>query len=126
MRTELQELADRYVNLALPENGGAICSVSDEFFADLHDWYESAAPANGRVIEPLEVSNRLSDDLQSLAQDVKQAGDVLKEETERQDFIAAHDRLIGLASEIHHWHRQLQQELFYTELKKCNSFFIFK
>jgi len=87
--------------------------VCDEFFADLHDWYESAAPANGRVIEPLEVSNRLSADLQSLAEEMKQAGDVLKEETERQDFIAAHDRLVGLASEIHHWHRQREQETVY-------------
>ncbi len=30
---ERPEFADKYVNLALPENGGAICSVSDEFFA---------------------------------------------------------------------------------------------
>lgn len=31
--SELQDLADSWVNLALPEHGGAICSVSDEFFA---------------------------------------------------------------------------------------------
>ncbi len=30
---KLSGLAERYVNLALPEHGGAICSVSDEFFA---------------------------------------------------------------------------------------------
>ena len=31
--TEVQELAAKYINLASPEHGGAICSVSDEFFA---------------------------------------------------------------------------------------------
>jgi len=31
--TELKKLQDTCVNLALPERGGAICSVSDEFFA---------------------------------------------------------------------------------------------
>jgi allantoicase len=31
--TELRQIADKYVNLALPENGAAICSVSDDFFA---------------------------------------------------------------------------------------------
>lgn len=30
---EQPEFADKFVNLALPEQGGAICSVSDEFFA---------------------------------------------------------------------------------------------
>ena len=30
---KLQEYADNYVNLALPEHGAAICSVTDDFFA---------------------------------------------------------------------------------------------
>ena len=29
----MSDLSEKYVNLALPEHGGAICSVSDEFFA---------------------------------------------------------------------------------------------
>jgi allantoicase len=31
--TELQQVSENYINLALPGNGAAICSVSDDFFA---------------------------------------------------------------------------------------------
>jgi len=83
------------------------CRVaSDEFFADLLDWRESKAPSNGRVSQPLEVTNRLSRELQALAREVKRAGDAQNEETERQDFISAHDRLIALAGELNTWHGQ--------------------
>jgi ATP-dependent DNA helicase DinG len=41
-----------------------------------------------------------------LARGVKLAGDAIKQETERQDLIASHDRLVGLAGELHAWHTQ--------------------
>ena len=80
--------------------------AADDFFADLTDWQESKAPPNGRVSQPLETSNRLSTELQSLAREVKRAGDAQNEESERQDFIASHDRLAALAGELKSWHRQ--------------------
>lgn len=80
--------------------------VADEFFADLLDWQESKAPANGRVSQPLGITNHLSAELQKLAREVKKVGDAKTEDTERQDYIAAHDRLIALASEVNSWHRQ--------------------
>jgi len=80
--------------------------AADEFFADLIDWRESKAPSNGRVGLPLDISNRLSSELQTLAREVKKAGDAQNEESERQNFIAAHDRLIALAGELNTWHRQ--------------------
>ena len=43
-----------------------------------------------------------------LAQQVKAAGKKLSEETEQQDFIAAHDRLMALAGEIEAWRTQAQ------------------
>lgn len=83
------------------------CRVaSDDFFADLTDWRESKAPSNGRVSQPLNVANRLSSELLALAREVKKAGDAQNEETERQDFIASHDRLALLAGELSTWHRQ--------------------
>jgi len=83
------------------------CRVAaDDFFADLMDWKTSKAPANGRVGQPLSVANRLSGELQSLAREVKRAGDAQNEETERQDFIASHDRLTTLAGELNTWHHQ--------------------
>ncbi len=80
--------------------------MADEFFADLMDWKEAKAPPNGRLSQPLNVSNRLSGELQALAREVKRAGDAQDEETERQDFIASHDRLVALAGELNAWHRQ--------------------
>jgi len=80
--------------------------ASDEFFADLLDWRESKAQPNGRLSQPLDVKNRLSSELQSLARQVKRAGDAQNEETQRQDFISAHDRLLVLAGELNTWHRQ--------------------
>ncbi len=81
--------------------------VSDEFFADLLDWHEAKAPSNGRVSSPLDIANHLSGELQKLARGLKQGGDAQREETDRQDFIAAHDRLIGLSGELNAWHRQM-------------------
>ena len=80
--------------------------VADEFFADLLDWQEAKAPSNGRVIAPLDIQNQLSGELQKLAREVKRVGDMQQEDTERQDYIAAHDRLIALAGELNFWHRQ--------------------
>lgn len=80
--------------------------TSDEFFADLLDWQEDKAPANGRVIAPLEIKNPLSGELQKLAREVKRVGSGMKDETDKQDYISAHDRLIALAGELNSWHRQ--------------------
>jgi ATP-dependent DNA helicase DinG len=79
---------------------------ASEFFADVWEWKSQSAPANGRVSAPLDVPNKLGAELLELARGVKLAGDAIKEETERQDFTAAHDRLIGLAGELNAWHGQ--------------------
>jgi ATP-dependent DNA helicase DinG len=80
--------------------------TSDEFFADLLDWQEDKAPTNGRVIAPLEIKNPLSGELQKLAREVKRVGSAMKDETDKQDYISAHDRLIALSGELNSWHRQ--------------------
>ncbi len=80
------------------------CRVAaDEFFADLTDWKESKAPSNGRVGQPLNITNRLGGELLVLARELKKAGDAQNEESERQDFIAAHERLTVLAGELNTW-----------------------
>jgi ATP-dependent DNA helicase DinG len=81
--------------------------AASEFFADLWEWKSQTAPPNGRVAAPLNVPNKLSPDLLELARGVKQAGDAIQDETERQDFTAAHDRLVGLVGELNAWHGQL-------------------
>lgn len=81
--------------------------AASEFFADVWEWKSTAAPANGRVSAPLDVKNRLSPELLELARGVKQAGDAIKDEAERQDFTSAHDRLVGMAGEVAAWHTQM-------------------
>jgi ATP-dependent DNA helicase DinG len=81
--------------------------AASEFFADVWEWRSRGdSPKNGRVVEPLAVANSLSRELRELAQGVKQASAPLKQETEKQDLVAAHDRLTALAGEVDAWHRQ--------------------
>jgi ATP-dependent DNA helicase DinG len=93
------------------------CRVtSDEYFADLWQWRDSSLPANGRIVEPLTIPNRLSPELQVLARDLKRVGKSLPEETDRQDFFAAHDRLASLAGELAEWHgQQLESAVYWIE-----------
>jgi ATP-dependent DNA helicase DinG len=96
---------------------------ADTFFADVLDWHMSHSRAvesnradtrrpsqglNGpvRVHETSIVANHLSPELQLLATQVKAAGKKLSEETDQQDFLAAHDRLIALAAELETWRTQ--------------------
>jgi ATP-dependent DNA helicase DinG len=98
---------------------------ADMFFGDLWQWRTEfplpnrEGPGEGsphtrsatkpiRVRQPNIVPNRLSAELQQLAQQVKAAGKKLSDETEQQDFIAAHDRLLALAGEIELWRTQAQ------------------
>jgi ATP-dependent DNA helicase DinG len=103
--------------------------LADEFFADLVDWRsrtplpfrvargEPSRTGQGegsknnrplRVREPNIVTNHLSPELDKLARDIKAAGKKLDDESEQQDFLAAHDRLIALAAEIETWRTQSQ------------------
>lgn len=81
---------------------------ADMFFGDLFEWRSRHAPRNGRVNEVGIVANHLSSDLETLARQLKTAGGKLREESEQQDFIAAHDRLMGLAGELEMWRMQAQ------------------
>jgi ATP-dependent DNA helicase DinG len=104
---------------------------ADVFFGDLWQWrnnfplpsregpgegishHTSTATKPLRVTAPGVVANRLSGELQALAHQVKSAGKRLSEETEQQDFIAAHDRLVALAGEIEVWRTQSQSGAVY-------------
>ncbi len=81
---------------------------ADMFFGDLFEWRAQHAAKNGRVSEAGIVANHLSADLETLARQLKTAGGKLREESEQQDFIASHDRLMGLAGEIEMWRMQAQ------------------
>jgi ATP-dependent DNA helicase DinG len=101
--------------------------LADDFFADLYDW---RAKSNSsfregqrggsrpdtrpvRVHDPNMVANHLSPELDVLAQQVKAAGKKLSEESEQQDFFAAHDRLTAMAAELEMWRNQAQKGAVY-------------
>ncbi len=97
--------------------------LADTFFGDLYDWRSQqglsktdrrqppAQPESSRPIRVREsgiVANHLSPELEVLAHQVKAAGKKLSEESEQQDFISAHDRLLALAGELELWRTQAQ------------------
>jgi ATP-dependent DNA helicase DinG len=110
--------------------------LADTFFADLLDWRskfplpfkegggKGSTPRNPRaqatsdskplcVTDPGIVANHLSPELELLARQVKLAGKKLSEESEQQDFLAAHDRLLVLANELETWRIQSQEGTVY-------------
>jgi ATP-dependent DNA helicase DinG len=108
--------------------------LADDFFADLFDWRnkfpmafreglrEGSSQGTNRGQPPSKpirvseagiVANHLSPELESLARQVKLAGKKLSVESEQQDFFAAHDRLVALASEIETWRTQAQKGAVY-------------
>ena len=80
--------------------------ASDEFFGDIFQWSQEQKTSNHRVHAPEIVENNLTPTLTRLAQQVRGDADRLENETDRQDLISAHERLIALAGEIEKWRMQ--------------------
>ncbi|HMO87443.1 MAG TPA: helicase C-terminal domain-containing protein, partial [Lacipirellulaceae bacterium] len=93
--------------------------AANEYFADLWDWRTQSAPTNGRVHAELPFANRLSAELVALARSIKQASGAIAQETDRQDFTAAHDRLLALAGEVSAWHsKQVTGAVYWVEARE--------
>ncbi len=85
----------------------------DDLFADLEDWRQAHARANGRFDHPPELSNRLSPKLDQLAQTVRRDALKIEKAEERQDFLAAADRLTALGASLEAWRRQESSDCVY-------------
>jgi ATP-dependent DNA helicase DinG len=79
---------------------------ADEFFQSVHEHLTYKGEKNGRVSQTDIVPNELSPALDRLAQLVKMHGNKLTEESQRQDFLAAHGRLTAISAELELWRRQ--------------------
>ncbi len=91
-----------------------VCRVAaDEFFADLWEWGTRHGPKNGRVTEPNITGPGLATELQVLARKLKAGANAINDEVERQDYVAAHDRLVGLAGDIESWRTQGEDDSVY-------------
>lgn len=80
--------------------------AADDFFGELWEWAVRHGPDNGRVETPELVGPTLSSELLVLARKVKRAGDGFDNDVDRQDYTAAHARLVGLAGAIEAWRTQ--------------------
>lgn len=81
--------------------------LARQFFDDaflLHS--KGGQQTNGRVSEPGGLANHLSPALLSLARKIKRHGQDIEPEEQRQDFIAAGNRLEALAGQLELWCRQ--------------------
>jgi len=76
---------------------------AENFFYDLADWLAAHPQGNGRVREPGILENTLSGELDTLAKQVRIEGGKVEDESQRQDFISASNRLNGLADELDRW-----------------------
>ena len=82
----------------------AECLVTMEnFFQDASSYLESHSRKSGRVDQVQPFANPLSPQLIALSQKIRQAAAPLEEDTHRQDFVSAADRLLALAGEIDQW-----------------------
>ncbi len=81
-------------------------AAADEFFGALWEWGAQQGPPNGRVNKAELVDASFGAEILVLARKLKQAADGIKNDVERQDYIAAHDRLNGLAGAIESWRTQ--------------------
>jgi len=80
--------------------------LADDFFRDVHNWQTNQEEKNGRVRTAEIVNNSLGPALEQLARIVRDHGEGMDDEAERQELISAHERLTGLASEIEIWRKQ--------------------
>ncbi len=86
---------------------------ADDFFAALQDWLASQGGGTGRVRRPEVVPNPVSEGLAHLASLLRGRCDPSNEPEDRQDFIAARDRLLALADAIEDWRMQRIAEAVY-------------
>ena len=84
-----------------------------DFFEAIDAWVENHRGCNGRVQEPGIVPNPLSEGLSNLARSVRQVADGIDAPEERQDFLAARDRLKGLAELVEDWRCQRMPDAVY-------------
>ena len=90
---------------------------AERFFDSVADWLESQKNSNGRVREPKIVANPLSEGLAELATQVRRAIKNVDNPEQRQDLVAASDRLIALADGVETWRTQrLEESVYWVEV----------
>lgn len=79
---------------------------ADEFFRDVVVHVQEARLTNGRIHEAEIVRNKLSPELLKVALHVRRLADGQEEDSDKQDLMSLHDRLMLLADEVDRWLKQ--------------------
>ncbi len=89
---------------------------AEEFFVELHEWLQARPGGNGRVLKPEIVRNRLSGPLEQLARMLRDYAERLDDESDQQDVVSSHDRLMALCGDIESWRtQQLTESVYWLE-----------
>lgn len=80
--------------------------ASNEYFAELLDWWETSGAKNGRVAAPQMVENYVSEPLEALAKSLQNYGNNQTNESVAKDFTSAGERLMVLSDMIRQWNTQ--------------------
>ncbi len=92
---------------------------ADDFLGSVGEWLDErgggrfGGSVTKRVRTPNIVPNELSAELKRLSNGVKDAGENIKDPSEKLNFISAADRLLGVAGEIEAWRTQEIKEAVY-------------
>ncbi len=86
---------------------------ADDFFGAVDGWLAARRGGNGRVPEPEIVPNSLSEGLAKLAGTLGRHAEKIDKPEDRQDFVAARDRLRALAQAVEAWRTQEATESVY-------------
>lgn len=90
--------------------------LADEFFDDVYAFALQPGNKTGRVHKPEPVANELSPALERLGNLLRGYAVGVDDESKKQDYVSAADRVAGLASEIEKWRRhQLEDAVFWIE-----------
>lgn len=80
--------------------------LAGDFFDGVHHHYEAQLPGNGRVTRAGIIENPLSKEMTKLAEELMNQSAKHNNPTDKQDFVAAANRLEGMAGEISTWLKQ--------------------
>ncbi|MDG2207785.1 MAG: helicase C-terminal domain-containing protein [Pirellulales bacterium] len=109
-----------HYKMRAPQVAVAECLITmDNFFHDAQSYLENRSRENGRVEGPRPFENPLSPALVSLSQKIRHAAAPLEDQTHRQDFVSAADRLTLLAGELEQWCTQaVEGSVYWIESSK--------
>jgi ATP-dependent DNA helicase DinG len=90
---------------------------AEAFFGQVAQWLEAQERGNGRVRQAKIVANVLSESLDTLAGVIRRDAKKVEKPEERQDLVAAAERLAGLAEGIEQWRTQeLADSVYWIEV----------